>query len=1047
MKHNITPIKIITASAGSGKTYTLVFHFLKTLLSEPIADRYRKMIALTFTNKAVFEMKSRILKNLNQFSQIKNQDKTPNVAREICNELQISLSELRYRSKHALKIILHDYAAFEIVTLDRFTHRIIRSFSRDLGLSHSFEVEIQEKQMLTEVIDRVVEKAGSDKEITRLLELFTLQKFNDQLSWDISKNLFSIAALLLNENDRIPIQQFLLQSRSSFDNQHKILEALIKSSKQSINLIAVEVLSLIESNGLTKDDFARGTLFNHFQKLERLDFKDLYKNQLEENLDLNQKIYTSKLDLLKSRSIDQILPTLRSAFYKVKELYHQFSLANDIFKQWIPLSLIKVLAKELELYQKENNRVLLATFNERISKEILHQTTPYIYERLGEHYRYYFLDEFQDTSMLQWSNLIPLIKEPLEGLDEQGGAGSLLIVGDPKQSIYRWRGGHVEQFLTFLKGEIPFQVSAEIIPLETNHRSFQTIVEFNNAFFESILPHIQGAINRNLFKEGYRQNIKNESIGYVEIYQFHERDTQESLNTHVQKTYETISSALEQGFEHNEIAVLIRTKAQASSICEFLMLQKIPFLSSESLNLSHSKEVQLLVALLQLALDENNLEEKLLVLEFIKMSFGKEDDYHTFISEHLKLPIQKIFDKHKINFNFLKFKTLPLYEAAEAAFYAFELSIVIDAHLQTFLDHIFEFSQQKQNDLMSFLMHWDQQGESLYVATPKGLNAVQILTIHKAKGLEFPVVILPFLDDSIQGNHRAHVWLNTKEWFGEALSKGWIPFSKKVADYGEAGEALFNQIQEANELDALNVLYVAMTRSVEQLILISNLKPTNTKSTHIQDSYPGIIENFLRINNSEGSDVFALGNKRPIVKREGKLEEFKFFPIEINSKKWQNSLMIQAYDHPQSIVNSPKIWGILIHDLLAKIETSEDLDWVLEEAFSLGRINQNSVGLIKEILLKVVNHSSLSSFFKNEYKVWNERDILIPNSENIRPDRLMENQYEVILIDYKTGKPKEADQDQIEHYKKIVSQVFADKKIKSYLVYIQEKKEVEVVTK
>jgi len=1045
MKHNITPINIISASAGSGKTYTLVFHFLKTLLSEPNADAYRKMIALTFTNKAVFEMKSRILKTLNQFSGIKSEDQIPDMAHEICEELLFSLNELQYRSQQALKIILHDYAAFEIVTLDRFTYRVIRSFARDLGLSHSFEVEIQQKQMLTEVVDRVVKKAGLDKEITRLLELFTLHKFNDQLSWDISKNLLSIAELLLNENDRIPMQDFLLQSRSSFNRQHKFLESLLRSTKESINLIAVEVLSLIQSNGITKDDFARGTLFNHFEKLKRLDFKDLYKNQLEKNLDLKQKIYTTKLDPSKASSIDQILPTLSSAFHKAKELYHQFSLANDIFKQWIPMSLIKILATELELYQKESNKVLLATFNERISKEILYQATPYIYERLGEHYRYYFLDEFQDTSRLQWSNLIPLIKEPLEGLDEQGNVGSLLVVGDPKQSIYRWRGGHVEQFLALLKGEIPFQVPADTKQLKKNHRSFHTIVKFNNVFFESILPHIHGTINKNLFKKGYHQNIKNPSIGYVEIDQFHEKDSLEALNTHVQKTYDSISSALEQGFEPNEIAVLVRTKAQASSICEFLVLQKIPFLSSESLNLSHSKEVQFLVALLQLALYENNLEEKLLVVEFFKASFNKEEAYHTFVSEHLKLPLQKIFDKYGINFNFLKFKTLPLYEAVEAAFYAFELSAVMDAHLQTFLDHLFEFSQQKHNDLMSFLMHWNQQGDSLYVATPKGLNAIQILTIHKAKGLEFPVVILPFLDDPIQGSHRTQVWLNTTEWFGENLSKGWIPYSKKIVDYGEAGEALFNQIQEANELDALNVLYVAMTRPVEQLILISNLKPTAGKNTQTQDSYPGLIQNFLKINNVDESRTYVQGHKRPLIKREDESRELKVFPIEINSKKWQNSLMIQAYNQPQSKINSPKIWGILIHDLLAKIETSEDLDWVLEEAFSLGRINENSVDLIKKLLLKVINHPSLNSFFKNEYKVWNERDILIPNEENIRPDRLMENRDEMILIDYKTGKSKEVDQDQIEHYKKIIGQVFSGKKIKSYLVYIQEKKEVEVV--
>jgi ATP-dependent exoDNAse (exonuclease V) beta subunit len=1039
MKQNLKSVEIISASAGSGKTYTLVFHFLKTLLSKPTADTYRKMIALTFTNKAVFEMKSRILKSLKEYSSLVETGKTPQMVLDLCEALELSTAELAFRSRQALKLILQDYAAFEVVTLDRFTHRIIRSFARDLGLSLSFEVEIQQEQMLSQVVERIIDKAGSDKEITPLLEQFTLQKMDDQLSWDISANLFEIAKLLLKENDRIPLQYVLSQSRTAFGRQHNFLKTYSNTCKQNISLLGTEVLGLIESKQLTQADFSRGTLYKHFQKLKQLDFVRLYENKLEENLEEEKNIYNKSLDSGKASRIDEILPELRSSFHKAKQYYHQFSLANDISKQWIPLSLIKILDEELELYQRENNKVLLGTFNDRISKEILHQPAPYIYERLGEHYRHYYLDEFQDTSSLQWSNLIPLISQPLEGLDEDGTSGSLLIVGDPKQSIYRWRGGHVEQFLSLLQSKSPFQVSSNISSLETNYRSYDVVVNFNNAFFESLLPQIHGEQNRLIFSDNCKQNTDSRAGGYVEIDQFFAKDTKEEVTKiHVQKSFEAINSALEQDFAHNEIAVLVRTKAQATAISESLAIHGIPFLSSESLNLSHSKEVLFLIGLLRLVLDENNLEHRLTVLEFLRSDFGGKETYHDFISTRYRKPIQTILNAFEIEFNFSNFKAMPLYEAVEAAFYAFELSNSIDAHLQTFLDHVFEFSQQKHNDILSFIMHWELQGDSLYVATPKGVNAIQVLTIHKAKGLEFPVVILPFLDDPIQGNHQAKVWLETEEFFGETISKGWIPFTKRVETYGEQGKALFDKVQRANELDALDVLYVAMTRPVEQLIMISNGAAAK------QDSYPSFIQNFLNINGKEEEAVLTLGEKRSVVINQDFRTEQGVFSIEAKAKDWQKNLMLQAYSQPESKQNSPKVQGILIHELLAKIEIATDIDWVLEEACALGKIDLNTTETFKQMLTDLVDHPVLKPFFRDVYTVWNERDILIPDSENIRPDRLMENKHEMVLIDYKTGKPKNEDRQQIEHYKNIISQVFKYKKVKTYLVYIQAGKKIAI---
>ena len=1041
MKQNLNSIQIISASAGSGKTYTLVFYFLKTLLSTTSREMYRKMIALTFTNKAVFEMKSRILNTLKSFSSLKQENDVSQMSVDLCEALKLSHEELAYRSQQALKSILHDYAAFEVVTLDRFTHRVIRSFARDLGLSLSFDVEIQQEQMLTQVVDRVIEKVGHDKEITRLLQQFTSQKMDDQLSWDISQNLNDIAKLLLSENDRIHLDTFLSQDRSVFNDQHKFLKSYKKVCKEKISLLGKQTIELILGNDLAQNDFSRGTLFKHFLKLQNLDFTRLYENKLEENFQLEKNIYNKTLDTEKANRIDFISNDLRAAFHLGKKLYYQFTLANDIIKQWIPLSLIKILDEELEVYQQESNKILLGTFNNRISKEILHQPTPYIYERLGQNYRHYFLDEFQDTSLLQWSNLIPLIKEPLEGLDNQGAVGSLLVVGDPKQSIYRWRGGHVKQFLKLLDNETPFQQETNISSLQTNYRSFDTIVNFNNAFFKSILPLINDTKNRSIFKENCQQKTNTSSGGYVEIDQFYEKGNKsDKTKIHVEKTYNAILSALDQNFTYNEITVLVRTKDQANAVSEFLAFNEIPFLSSESLNLSHSKQVQFLTAMLRLAINENLLEFKLVVLEFLKKKYGKDRDYHDFVSSYLKIPLQVVFEEFEIHFNFLKFKSSPIYEAVEMAFYGFEMSGIFDAHLQSFLDHVFEYSQQKQNDFLSFISNWDQQGASLYVATPRGIDAVQILTIHKSKGLEFPVVIVPFLDDPVQSKHKTQVWLDTKEIFGETLEKSWISFSNKVQNYGNAGIKLSDQIRYSNELDALNVLYVALTRSIEQLILISN------GATSKKDSYPEMIQNYLKQKNVKESEIFTLGQKRQIIVSEKIKEKPRVFSIEQKANPWQNKIKTLAFTPADSEISRAKVWGVLIHELFSKIEVAEDVEWVIEDAFVAGKIDLKGKKIFKKILLNVVEHPELKRFYSNEFRVWNEHDILVPNGQNIRPDRLMELNQELILIDYKTGSQKKEDEEQILNYKNIVNQVFTDKKIKCYLIYIQKKGSLKIKT-
>jgi ATP-dependent exoDNAse (exonuclease V) beta subunit len=300
------------------------------------------------------------------------------------------------------------------------------------------------------------------------------------------------------------------------------------------------------------------------------------------------------------------------------------------------------------------------------------------------------------------------------------------------------------------------------------------------------------------------------------------------------------------------------------------------------------------------------------------------------------------------------------------------------------------------------------------------------------------VVIVPFLDAPIQSNHKTQVWLDTKEMFGETLGKSWISFSKKVENYGAAGIKLVEETLYANELDALNVLYVALTRPVEQLILISN------GATSKKDSYPQMIQNYLKQKNAKESEVFTLGQKRQTFEKIKVNEKSKVFSIEQKANPWQKKIKTLAFTPNDFKTNAAEAWGILIHELLSKIEIAEDVDWVIEDASGLGKIELKDKKIFKKILRNIVDHPELKSFYSNDFKVWNERDILVPNGKNIRPDRLVKRNKELILIDYKTGMQKEADHEQLIQYKNIVGQVFTDKKIKCFLVYIKKNDALEV---
>ncbi|MBT8385546.1 MAG: UvrD-helicase domain-containing protein, partial [Bacteroidia bacterium] len=614
MVQNQSSFQVYNASAGSGKTFTLVKEYLKILLSTPDSNRFQQILAVTFTNKAAAEMKDRVIQSLREFAKSDILVNKSNTFLLLENELSISDQTLHIRAKKVLHSILDNYSAFHITTIDSFTYRLIRSFAFDLGLSLNFEVEMDAKSLLNEAVELMISKIGEDQELTKVLIEFSLQKANEDKSWDITYDLKEIAQILLNENDQIHVQK--AQDRPIKD--YLLLKNKLAKRQTSIEgqfeKIGKEALEIIEKCGLQHNDFYRSMLPNHFKNLaynlDKANFFD--QNKLKERLDEGSFYAKSKPTDVKS-SIDNIIGQLLDFYNSSEELYQDYILNKLFLSSLIPLAVLSNINKMLNELKEEKNIRLNAEFNQIISKNLQEQPVAFIYERLGEKFKHYFIDEMQDTSMLQWQNMLPLVENALS----QEGT-SLLLVGDSKQAIYRWRGSEPEQFLDLSLREKsqtawPFFVDKNIKQLGTNYRSFSEVINFNNDFFK----HVASFFNKKQYADIYlnenNQKHTTKKGGYVQI-SFIEEDLagEQRDIAYANKTLQIIKN-LDNTFSKNEICVLTRTRKQGVFIADFLTDNGIEIISSETLLLNNSDKVIFIVNLLIFLQNGANKEAKLQV--------------------------------------------------------------------------------------------------------------------------------------------------------------------------------------------------------------------------------------------------------------------------------------------------------------------------------------------------------------------------------------------------------------------------------------------------
>ncbi|MFQ3238233.1 MAG: ATP-dependent exoDNAse (exonuclease V) beta subunit [Olleya marilimosa] len=1035
------PFKVYDASAGSGKTFALVKEYLKLLFTRKHNDGFKQILAITFTNKAVGEMKIRILDTLKSFSDPEIISNPNGMFEAITTELNLKSTDVHLKSIALLNTIMHNYAAFDISTIDGFNHRLIRTFAHDLKIPINFEVELDTPTLLNQAVDSLISKAGTDAKLTKVLIDFALEKADDDKSWDVSRDFNSIAKLLINDNDLPHLDSIKHKTLEDFNTLKAELIKKIKNQETLIKQLATNLLDVFKSNGLDAKSFSRGTLFNHFVKVSNFEFYKIYENKLADNI-AQGNVYTKTLDSAKAQIIDQLLPEIEKVYHLIKDNVTSLKFIKAVYKNVTPLSVLNAINKELTTIKEDENKLLISEFNTLISKEIKNQPTPFIYERLGEKFRHYFIDEFQDTSQMQWENLVPLIENTLTGQNLKGEQGSTMLVGDAKQAIYRWRGGKAEQFLGLTKSDNPFPIEKEVVRLEYNYRSFNQVIQFNNAFFNYLSnTSFSSTDYSDLYKKANQIPVLSQE-GFVNI-QFLDLQKEDDVNELFPETvYETIHKCLVNGYNLKDICILVRKKKEGVAVAEFLSEKGVRITSSETMLINNSEEVKLVINVFKLLINPNHLEVKIKVLDYIANTNNIQDK-HAFFKANLNAPLQDFFnsfEQFSIYCNPTALVQLSLFDLAEQIVRSFKMTETSNAYIQYFLDIVLEFSQKQISDLPSFVDYYESKKESLNIVSPSNQNAVQIMTIHKSKGLEFPVVIFPYAHLDIYKEVEPKEWFPLDQEQFNGFTKTLLNFNKDFEEFGTTGETIYNQHRSEQELDNINLLYVALTRPIEQLYIISK-KENPVKGIITQNTYSGLLTNYL-IDNSLWNDAqleYSFGKVERESQHEDKVE---------NTQETDQFISVSKLDHNIKIITkSGYLWdteqenaiekGNLIHDIMSQIHTIEDVQQVIFGYIQQGSINKQQAQILTHTINGIINTPEVNPYFTNQYTIYNERDIITKTGNIIRPDRLAIKDNEAVIIDYKTGLSNPKYQQQLEEYSDILKEMNFTVK-KKILIYVND---------
>lgn len=1088
----MSKFNIYSSSAGSGKTFTLTKEYLKLVLGNEKPFYFKQILAITFTNDAATEMKDRILQSLKEIADVENfneSSKSWDMLQLIVKETGLSKETIQERAGTIFKNIILEYSDFAVKTIDSFVNQLVNAFTEELELPFNYEIVLDTDRVMTEAAERLIEKAGDENhaELTRILESFIEEKVGDGQSWNfVTEELAKFGNHLINDQFYALLIKIDGLDDKDFSEIANNIHAYLKWFESTITGLAEKAIQLIEGEQLTVEDFTqKGKGIGGYFYNMRDDFEEEYYYKKEKSPNSyhwaairDDKWYAAKgTPPPIQAAIDNIKEELRSIFYEMQDFkdvhLKKYTLFNLIRPNLRKLSLLKKIKAEFDEVLKEKNQVFIAEFNRKILNIILSEPVPFIYERIGEKYKHLLIDEFQDTSDMQFYNLLPLIENSLAGDNFN------LVVGDAKQAIYRWRGGKMELIVHLFKGNIGALIQNPLIQmhqvdqfrsigyylspqsLTTNYRSAQEIISFNNRFFHAILQ-----IHSNTFQflpdvyEDFRQETPPKSLagGHIQL-EFLEYEKEDALM--LKRILELIQQVVQEGYSQGDIAILCRRNKESALVANFLTDAGYQIISRDSLLLKNSSAVRLLVSFMRIINQpDNRLVKSEAAYLFYQTILNRIPDSiaNTEIAKVVEasdpLLFYQIFDKHGYHLDPITMIKSGIYELAEKIINAFDLFNRTDQknYLFRFLDVVLNYSLKESNHLQDFLTYWEEKKDSstLSVKSPAEQDAITITTIHRSKGLEYPVVIIPYAHWSLKPMAYSEMWGNlelldyeelsyqSEEKTAQLLSSP-IKFSERLSMTDLVEQ--YNDEMQATFLENLNMLYVAFTRAADKLFVLS--QKNHYKKVHgvgelMKDflTIEGVFDPELNIYEVSKGSFIKKANNKPI-------NEDKIYLNRIISEDRSDRLRLRRISEKifdTETLEKSKDKNNKVRSALAKIRTRNDISNALRELEYEGIINPKEGKEMREAIETIISLPTLTPLFEEGLIIENEREILQPNGEIDRPDRVVIKDDMVYIVNYKPGRSndffqKEKDMREIRDLGKLYQQMGSEK-IELMLVYL-----------
>lgn len=1076
-------LTVYKASAGSGKTFTLASEYITLVVKNP--QDYRSILAVTFTNKATQEMKTRILSQL--YGIAHSLPDSEAYYEQVRMKTGFSEQTIRENAAKALSLLTHHYNEFRVQTIDAFFQSVLRNLARELNLTANLCVDLNDEQVEAQAVDELINSLEEGEEVLNWIRDYIDKNIEDDKGWnvisqikDFGKNIFKDfykdrkTELDNRFSDESFFNDFITDLRG---RRTRILNRLNEHAKQMYKKIR-------DANLDNPNLFNRGAngLLPHIIKLTKgTPSNDDTPKYVQSCIDSADKWPASKCPAkeraaiieLASASLCSDLKILND--YRIKD-WREYQSCNLTLKHLSQLRLLHAISEAVDEINKDTNRFMLSNTQSLLCTLMKDSDTPFVFEKMGAYLKHIMIDEFQDTSTIQWNNFRKLLDNCMAQVDSHN-----LIVGDVKQSIYRWRQGDWK-LLNNIEHEFTKE-QIKIEPLDTNYRSEENIIRFNNAFFKQAVSQtvneleseeIQGATELvEAYKEIEQKPRKDNGKGCVRIklFRYDSKNASDYKQKILNELIENIRQLLDQGYKQKDIAILARSKTVIPDIVDKFQNEfdtDVSLVSDEAFRLDASLAVNVIIEALRLLTHPHDklTESKLVKLYQQQVIKTGKDINDLFVGEN-STELKSFLPSGYID-KFESLSRLSLIDLVDEIYSLFSLDSLEgqSAYVCTFYDTLNEYLRDHPADIDDFIEEWEDTLSNNTIQSDE-VDGIRLITIHKSKGLEYDNVLIPFCDWELEKTNGITIWCSgddKEKPYGE-LPLIPVDYSSKML--GTVFEDDYKEEHLQNTVDNMNLLYVAFTRAGKNLFITGKKYKERTKGkserSHIiqyiieelAKELPGAIIDDAGDNGPISFELGTLSTCEERVEKEKATEN----PFELSPKT--HKLKIETFPHPVSFRQSNKSHdfikgedidpsdarryikvGNVLHQLFSTILTEADIEPRLKELEQAGIIYNDDI-TSRELQNKIscaLSNEKVKNWFSPRWKLFNECTILDYDKETgdvyeHRPDRVMTDGKEMIVVDFKFGKPRDEYHEQVQRYMRLLMRM-GYKQVSGYIWYV-----------